>query len=175
MISPQDIEDDRWKPINVVDGSSRGLGLEKEWCLNYITGLKKRGSELMIWPDHCIEGTVGHAILPEIEYALRDWSEVTGKKVIYMKKGLNPRTVTYSAVKSELEDPSDRRTCRDERLLRKLKIADRVIVVGPMFSHGVRCTIRDLMEYWQFEDVKKLVLLEDGEYSVEIGNNLCKI
>jgi nicotinamidase-related amidase len=106
--------------------------MSKEWCLRYTQELEKSGKfKLCIWPEHCLVGTRGHAVVPAINKAIQKWAETTKRKVTYVLKGQNLRTEMYSALKAEVIDPEDEcRTDMNDRLLNSLKCSDKVRNIG---------------------------------------------
>jgi len=170
LISYKDILDGVWAPVE-------GLQ-DREWCLKYTEELERKGKLMLcIWPEHCIIGSYGHAIVPELNVALQNWAKVRNKAVTYVMKGQNCRTEMYSALKAEVEDPKDPRTALNEELLVKLKIADRIIICGQALSHCVNYTVRDILNFWHHDSVSKLVLVEDGNilFSIIIYNMIVNL
>ena len=99
-----------------------------EWCLTYTKALERKGRmTLTIWPDHCIIGTKGHAIVANINEALQEWSLYSQRPVTYVMKGQNCRTEMYSALEAEVMDPSDFSTGLNTDLVAKLQVSGRVI------------------------------------------------
>ena len=101
-ISHNDVKNGVWKPEKHLD---------EKWCVEYTRSLELLGKfQLIIWPEHCLIGTVGHSVVPCIAGALREWSKTTRKSVEYVKVGRNIRTEVYSVFKAEVYDrPSIRR------------------------------------------------------------------
>ncbi len=61
--------------------------------LEYVTSLESRGRDaLVLWPDHCLVGTEGHAVMPEIHEALQEWAGRNMSTVEYIIKGTNCAT-----------------------------------------------------------------------------------
>jgi nicotinamidase/pyrazinamidase len=59
---------------------ARSFFSNKSYCLKYTRRLESSKDEegmekfkLRIWPDHCLIGTDGHAIEPNIQEAIREW------------------------------------------------------------------------------------------------------
>lgn len=70
----KDVVDGKWFP--------RDCSLQAH-CESYTNDLEQKGRfQLTIWPDHCLVGTVGHAIFGEIQSALRDWNVKHIKKTV---------------------------------------------------------------------------------------------
>ena len=102
----------------------------KERIENYASRLEaKKRFKITIWPYHCIRGTEGHAVVPEIRDALEKWTKRTRKSVNYIYKGENIYTEMYSALAAEVEDENDPRTLMNMKLISKLKLSDRVTAI----------------------------------------------
>ena len=87
----------------------------------------KKRFKITIWPYHCIRGSKGHAVEPEIRSALAEWTKRTQKSVNYVYKGENIYTEMYSALAAEVEDEADPRTMMNMKLISKLKLSDKVL------------------------------------------------
>jgi nicotinamidase/pyrazinamidase len=117
-------EDGSWTPSGNDDDEWRE---QSKWCLDYTRSLEKQGNEVLtIWPEHCIIGTTGHAVVRPIHEALQEWTMKTKKPVTYVAKGMNCRVESYSALRADVEDPRDATTALNEDLLSVLKLADKV-------------------------------------------------
>ena len=114
-----------------------------------------------IWPDHCLIGTWGQAIMPQINEALQDWAAHRLTTVEYIIKGTNTHTEMYSAICSEVPNPNDPSTELDLGMIERLKSADRVILCGQSLSHTVQMTVKDIVSNWKQEELGKLMLLTD--------------
>jgi nicotinamidase/pyrazinamidase len=109
LITAQDIVDGVWKP--------RDPQIH-EYALTYTQSLEKSGKfTLCIWPEHCIIGTRGHAIVENVHAAALDWTKHSLKQIQYVMKGSNSFTEHYSALRAEFELPHDPST-RYEQLHR---------------------------------------------------------
>ena len=121
--------------------------------------------KLTIWPNHCIIGTPGHAVVPLINKAAQKWAKKKNKTIQYVMKGKNLRSEMYSVLSADVEDPKDPSTAFNQKLFSQLCISDQVIICGQARSHVVKYTVLDLLKYWH-EDLSRLYLLEDGCSSV---------
>mmetsp|Transcript_30545 Transcript_30545/g.42038 ORF Transcript_30545/g.42038 Transcript_30545/m.42038 type:complete len:1359 (-) Transcript_30545:23-4099(-) len=138
------------------------------WCMYYTELLERKGQmKLVIWPQHCIIGSRGHAVVPVINDALQEWIDQfkVPKCVNYVHKGQNCRSEMYSAFMAEVPDPRDPSTELDRNLMARINEADTLIICGQGMSHCVNHTLRDLMKNWRSE-MSKLVLLTDGSSPV---------
>lgn len=99
----------------------------QEHCLNYTRELEsKEKYKLCIWPEHCLVGTPGHAVVPEINDAIQQWCRQQKKMISYVHKSENQLTEMYSVIEAEVEIPTDPSTRTNKALLSRLKIADQV-------------------------------------------------
>ena len=138
----------------------------KERVLAYMDALEAHGRYvLMVWPVHCVIGSWGHGVHADVLAACDDWQVTQRSAVRHVFKGMNPWTEHYSAIRAEVPDRDDPETDVNERLLRELSQADRILIAGEASSHCVRSTTEHIIEYlpkmardWTPE---RLVLLTD--------------
>jgi len=89
------------EPFTVITRESVGKGewlprLEKEWSRNYPAELEKTGqSPLIVWPEHCMAGTEGANLIPELAEAIIWLSAARTIQPIYMFKGTVPKSEHY--------------------------------------------------------------------------------
>lgn len=132
--------------------------------IEYVESLEKGARyPLCIWPPHCLIGTTGQAIVPELFAAFSEWVTVRTAQVDFVTKGSNIFTEHYSAIQAEVVDPTDPGTQVNTALINTLiNDCDEIVVAGEAGSHCLANTVRDIAT--QFGDdslVKKIVLLED--------------
>jgi len=128
-----------------------------------------------IWPPHCLIGTWGHNVYPELADALRKWEDAQFAMTDYVTKGSNPWTEHFSGIKAEVPDPSDPTTQVNSGLIKTLEEADIVVVSGEALSHCVANTVRDTGAC--FSDpkyIEKIVLLTDATSNVPGFDNFGK-
>lgn len=150
----------------------------KDHFQSYLSNLAKAGKyQYTYWPPHCIEGTVGHSIEPNILTGLEYWSKCSDKKVHYIRKGRNDMTEMYSALKAEVPQDDDPSTQLNMELINSLNRFDYVLIFGQAKSHCVKSTIEDYLDY--ISPKTKIILLNDLTSSVtgfdHLGNNLEKL
>ena len=111
--------------------------------------------ETRLWPVHCVQGTPGNALLPELS------TERVDRVVL---KGTDPRVEMYSAFRSPLRDPplpSAVSELADD--LRKNAITD-VVVCGLAGDYCVKCSAVDSAEEgWRTYVVEDAVKCVGGE------------
>ena len=137
-----------------------------ERVLQYMDALESQGRYvLMVWPVHCVIGSWGHGVHADVHAACDDWQVKRRTAVRNVFKGMNPWTEHYSAIRAEVPDREDPETDVNDRLLRELAKADRLLVAGEASSHCVRSTVEDIVNHlpklspeWT---ASRLVLLTD--------------
>jgi len=160
IISLDDVENGVW--------AATMPSLQKR-SLGYVKALQDNGRYLLcIWPPHCLIGSWGHNIYPEIFDAFTEW-ERKFKKVDYRVKGSNPFTEHYSALQADVPDTSDPSTLLQTgsgSLIDITSNADIVALTGQALSHCLANSARDLANSFGEENIKKLWLIEDCSSSV---------
>ena len=130
--------------------------------IDYTEKLEQKGRfKVIIWPEHCLIGTPGHAIVPSINAAAQDWAGENMRTIQYVWKGENCDTEMYSAMAAELPVPTDASTHLNDTLMRQLNAADKVIICGQALSHCVNFTTRDIIQNWK-HSMSDIILLTDG-------------
>jgi len=119
-----------------------------------------------VWPEHCLIGSWGTSIYPELSDTLNEWTKTTSTNVDYVTKGSNPWTEHFSAVQAEVPDPQDPSTMLNTMLINILQEADRVLIAGQALSHCVANTVKDIANNFGDDNIKKLILLEDCSSNV---------
>lgn len=149
-ITKEDVESGKWLP--------RDSSL-LDHCLFYTEELEKKGRfKLCIWPEHCLIGSAGYAVVPPVNDAIQQWAGVNLNTVQYIMKGTNCLVEMYSAICAEVELKSDPSTSVDENLIERLNEADKLIVCGQALSHCVNYTVRDILKHWKGNPAKICIL-----------------
>lgn len=153
-ISRTDVEEGVWTPT--VPGLYRR-------ALDYVLKLEQNGRYgLTIWPPHCLIGSPGHTVFPELFAALTEW-EQRFAFVDYVTKGSNILTEHYSAVQADVPDPADAATQINTRLIQTLENADMIAIAGEARTHCLANTVRDIANNFGSDSfVSKLMLLTDA-------------
>jgi nicotinamidase/pyrazinamidase len=154
IISVADVDTGRW--------TTTQPGMYRR-ALAYVKSLESNGRyPLCVWPYHCLIGSEGHNVHPDLFDAFKQW-EAGFASVDYVTKGSNPYTEHYSAIQADVPDPNDPSTQINTRLIQTLMQADIIAVAGEAGSHCLANTVRDIAN--NFGDdryVQKLVLLTDA-------------
>jgi len=157
-ITVEDVEKGVWKVENPQHES---------WALQYVRGLKKGGRfDLVIWPEHCLVGSTGHAVYEPLMNAIHEWELLKKSSPTFIMKGNNAFTEHYSALKAEVPMAGDPSTLLNTALIARLKEYDTVIIAGEALSHCVNFTVRDLVANWPKSERRRLRIVSDGCSSV---------
>jgi len=111
-----------------------------------------------IWPEHCLVGSDGATLMPEIQKSLANWSR-KGNKYEIVFKGMETLTEFYGIFKAQVTLPNMQSTDWNIGLINHLKMFDTIFIAGEAKSHCVAQTIRQLSEFPHVR--KKVVILED--------------
>lgn len=153
IITVDDIETSIW---TTRDPRARARSLE------YAKALATGGKyQLMIWPPHCLIGSVGHAIQPDLEQALRAWCEKEFAMIDFVTKGTNPYTEHYGGLMAEVPDASDPSTQLNVRLIETLQQADVILIAGEALSHCVKETLNQIVDNIGAEHLQKIQIMTD--------------
>ena len=131
--------------------------------LSYLVSLERASRyPHTIWPNHCLQGTRGHAVYSVLIDVLRSWSIKNQKRIQYVSKGENAFTEHFSGIKAEVVDDNDPHTQLNQALVDQLEAADTLLVGGEALSHCVMSTVEDLANaYRDPASIEKMVLLRD--------------
>lgn len=153
IITVDDVKNGKWQPT---------VPSYRTRALNYVETLKINGRyDLIIWPEHCLIGSWGHALYPDISKVLIQWEKENIAVVDYITKGSNIHTEHYSAVQADVPDPTDPSTMLNTRLIDILMQSDLIPITGEALSHCVKFSVEDIANTFGDQNIKKLVLLED--------------
>ena len=87
LISYEEVEKGIWKPKDET---------LLDHYKHYTKELEAKGRfKLCIWPEHCLLGSEGHAVVPVINSALQQWAGQNLSTVQYVLKGMNCLTGLY--------------------------------------------------------------------------------
>ena len=159
VITADDIAHERWVPI-----------LQPEWSRYYVQQLhQKARKDLMIWPYHTMEGTLGHMLVAPISEAIAWHSAARHTQPRYIVKGRTVRTEFYGIFGAEIPDPEDATSDLNSVLLEAVMQHDNVYIAGEAKSHCVLETERQLVHHFsnQPDLLKRLYFLEDCTSSVQ--------
>lgn len=124
---------------------------------NPAPGRSTEVKQQQLWPVHCVAGTSGACIIPELD---------AGKVDLYVKKGMHPEVEMYSAFADAFGNSDPAVTAKSVSVdikshLRQRKVTD-VFVVGLAGDYCVKFTALDAaragFRTWVIEDATKCVV-----------------
>lgn len=127
----------------------------------YIEQLEKMHKAHTIWPTHCISGTWGAGIVPELLDKIIDWTKGTNRHYQIIRKGWYPYTEHFGAFEAEVSYPMIESTLFNSPLARELNKYSKILLAGEAKSHCVNNTIKQMTAKAP-ELLEKLVILEDA-------------
>jgi len=159
-------------PITVDDVTSRRWvpDIQPDWSIKYVHLLQQQAKkDLMIWPYHTMEGSLGHMLVAPISEAIAWHSAARHTQPTYIVKGRTMRTEFYGIFGAEVPDPEDPESGLNISLLDAVMNHDKVYIAGEAKSHCVLETERQLVNRFgnQPEMLKKLHFLRDCTSSVQ--------
>lgn len=133
----------------------------------YVTKLAEGNRfSLVIWPEHCLQGTWGSNLFPVIGDALSEWERKNQNSIVYVTKGLNPYTEFYSAFRAEIPLKDVDNTNFNAFLYEQIKSSPgKILIAGEASNFCVMHTIKDLVNYDAIKGdgsiTEKLIYLSD--------------
>lgn len=127
------------------------------WTLKYLKELVARKRYLhCLWPEHCLIGSDGYRIVPNLFNALHDWEKLVSQTVDYVAKGSHPCVEHFSAVQAEvpfdgdasLGLKSDSSTQINADAIGLVMEADEILLTGEAGSHCVPNTVFDMADFF---------------------------
>ncbi|MGL4332199.1 MAG: hypothetical protein ACRCZQ_09760 [Bacteroidales bacterium] len=150
VIKPEDMESDKWKTS---DPENTG------WAKHYLKALANDGEFVhIIWPEHCITGSEGEAIVPELMNEVENWAR-KGNHFEIFRKGEYPYTEHFGALRANVVVEDEKTTHLNKKLIERLESFDVIYVAGEAKSHCVATTIKQMLEINGL--AAKIVILED--------------
>lgn len=158
VITADDVKTGVWRATNP--------GMQ-DWSKNYVQNLAdNKRYALCIWPPHCLIGSLGATVHPELYPALLAWEDKF-RKVNFVPKGSNFKTEHYSAVKADVEISGDPTTMLNMSMINLLKNTNGdILIAGEALDYCIANTIRDIADEFSEDEVKRFVLLTDATSSV---------
>lgn len=131
-----------------------------EKSIGYLEFLESEGEyPHIIWPYHCIIGSIGHSLHPLILKSLFNWTSL-GHAYRTVAKGSYPLVEMFGAFAAQMPIVGVKETQLNQELIDTLETYERVFFVGEAKSHCVASTLKQAMKYAP-NLAKKFVILED--------------
>jgi nicotinamidase/pyrazinamidase len=140
VITAEDVQDGVWLPRSL-----------PRWSRKYVEELAKTGRyQLIIWPQHCLQGTSGNAVAPVLAEAIEFWAAAHEISATYIVKGLAAETENYSVFEPEVKTDNYADEL-NQKTLNELAAFDRIFVAGQAKSHCVLSTLESMVKYYSKE------------------------
>jgi nicotinamidase-related amidase len=148
IITTGDVKNKVWTPVYYVNEAS-----------HYIDELENQ-SEFphTIWPEHCIIGSKGAAIVDEIIDPIKEWAR-KGRFYEIVIKGTNPLTEHFGALRANIPNKLAPETQLNQNLVDSLVKYEHIFIAGEARSHCVANTVKQMLEINGIAE--KLVVLWD--------------
>ena len=177
VISADDIRRGKYRPTIAAAWAAANGNMP--WLLkqviHYCETLEKGGKYMLIvWPEHCLLGSIGHTLVGVIEEAVAFHSYLRGAQPGFEIKGGNPLTENYSVLAPEVLTRWDSGGAigqRNVNFIETLLEADYVVIAGQAASHCVKSSIDDLLAEILAKDpalAQKVYVMEDCMSSVTV-------
>lgn len=160
-IKIEDVNSGLWIPV---------FQKELEWSTQYVRSLKdKAKKDLMIWPYHTMEGTMGHQLSAPISEAIAWHSAARKTQPSYIVKGRTIRSEYYGIFGPEVADPQDAESGLNIALLYAIMKYDKIYVAGEAKSHCVLESEKQLVNHFgkKPEILRRLHFLQDCTSSIK--------
>jgi nicotinamidase/pyrazinamidase len=132
---------------------------EKEKAVEYVEKLEIQGEfPHVIWPEHCIIGSHGAAIMDEVMEPVKVWAR-KGNFYDVVVKGTNPLTEHFGALMANIPIEGSPETQLNIALVNKFRQFDRILIMGEARSHCVAMTIKQMLNIDGI--APKLIILKD--------------
>jgi len=158
IITGADLDQDKYRPL-----------VKPLWSLDYVKALEKQANKpLCIWPEHTMQGTPGHALVPALYEILYYHAKARKSQISFQVKGDIPETEMYGVFAPEVKVPKNTHGGINTGFLSIVDKHDMTIIAGQAKSHCVLESIRQIYEFFknQKEVLKKIWILEDCMSSV---------
>lgn len=148
LITISDVETGKWKAV-----------LNEEETTTYLRKIAETDEyNHIIWPEHCIWGSEGAAIYPELMEAVEEWAR-EGKMFDVVSKGMYPLVEHFGAFRANMPVKNVPETQFNQALKEKMEMFDQILIAGEAKSHCVANTIKQLFDFPEL--FPKMVILED--------------
>jgi nicotinamidase-related amidase len=166
QITLKDVQSGKWNPVFMPERAKEYLKrLEQQQDYTHV-----------VWPEHCLIGSEGHAIYKPVFDAISQWQR-TGQFFQPVMKGEYPFAEHFGAFAAQVifDDVPD--TKLNDALIDELGQFENIYIAGEAKSHCVANTIKQL-NYFAPGLVAKLNILEDTMSNVpgfeNVADNIYK-
>jgi nicotinamidase-related amidase len=148
-ITADDVKNGVWQPV-----------ADRQRTLEYLTALDTQGEfPHVVWPEHCVSGSKGAAIVDVVMNEVANWSRTTQKCFTVVQKGGNPMTEHFGILKASIPIDDAPETQENKALLSLFARYPKIYIAGEAQSHCVANTVKQLLPYPEI--AARLTLLTD--------------
>ena len=153
-----------------------------EQVIQYLETLSSHGEfNHLIWPEHCLTGSKGAALVESLLEVARNWSIESQRNYTTVIKGTNPMTEHFGVFQAQVPLHDAPETQLNTRLLQQLEVFDTLLIAGEARSHCVATSLKQLIIH-RPQMAERIILLEDamsdvtglGYLASPIYNNACE-
>jgi nicotinamidase/pyrazinamidase len=149
-ISLADITTGVWRPR-----------FEADYATGYVQALEEQGEfQHFIWPEHCLVGTRGAALVDVLAEAIREWTHHTQRNYVTVVKGEHPLAEHFGVFRAQIPVPGAPKTELNQPLLNDLARFNELWLAGEARSHCVATSLRQILRFAP-QLASKVVLLTD--------------
>lgn len=162
IITVEDVRRDVWRPSPLTGSPTRSV--------QYLEQLETQAKKnLMIWPFHCLEGSIGATLVPALSEAILCHSVARYAQPTYLPKGKISDSEFYSVMEPEVKRPNHPQGQLNKPFLDTMAKYDLIYMAGQARSHCVLETMNSLMRHFanQPEVISKIRFLDDCTSSIQ--------
>lgn len=149
QITYQEVKEGKWRAI--FDAKRAG---------KYLRNLEEQGEyPHIIWPVHCLIGSVGCAVYQPLMDAIIEWTE-QGNFYKTIAKGEYPFTEHFGAFRAQVPDADVAETQFNTELLNDLSAFQNIYLAGEAKSHCVANTLKQILDEAP-NLAKRCIIIED--------------
>lgn len=149
-ITADDVRNGKWMPVFGTPAKS----------IAYVEALEKKGKkQLMVWPYHCLNGTIGNAFEAQFMNMVNFHAAVRKSKPIIIHKGTDEYSEMYGAIEAEYDETGFVNT----PVLKLIETFDEIYVCGEAASHCLLETVNQILEKFANNPAitRKITILKD--------------
>jgi nicotinamidase/pyrazinamidase len=159
------VKNGMFHPINRFERvNNLGNQTFQEITEGYLAALEATGRQHMVWNEHCVAGTWGHNLHPELTLAVKEWQAQTGRLARRLNKGQFVFAESFGVFGALVPNTYAPETQLQEPYIRALAEDDLIVFGGQARTHCVLESMRQVVETLQFgkDYLEKIYILQDA-------------
>jgi len=173
IITESDLLDSFWTVNPAMERiSGESYRYLSQHAVHYVKQLALSGKQLIVWPFHCMQASVGNAMVSVVEEFVHYHSIARHSEPVFIEKGQDTFTEMYSGFKPEVPFDHTGRTIGKTPNINPIDIImshDTTYMWGHAKSHCVKATVTSIMDEVMAIDkslLERIFLIEDASASV---------